>query len=126
MKCTNLPKLLILLAIFASASMAQSVQCPDGMVCISRAAAEKAVETAAERDALKKENAALKIAINGNDDPANPIKGYKEIIAEWREKYAAIAGEYSGYKQGRVSVDAAFQTAVANTRKKCLPLSLCF
>lgn len=112
--------------LFAVALAAHAQDCPVDKVCISPEAARKAVETAAERDALKIEVQALKDAINGReaiaDKPA--VKGYKDIINECKVEFARVSGEYTGFKQGAVRVDAAFDTAIKNTRKKCSPLSI--
>lgn len=115
-----------LLCVCAVNISAQDCPSPNGCVTITREAAQKAVETAAERDALKAEVQALKDAINGRDAIADKpyIKGYKDIINECKVEFARVSGEYSGFKQGRVAVDAAFDIAIKNTRKKCSPLSI--
>lgn len=114
----------ITILLFSIAGHAQD--CPADKVCISPEAARKAVETAAERDALRIEVQALKDAINGReaiaDKPA--VKGYKDIINECKVEFARVSGEYTGFKMGAVRVDAAFDTAIKNTRKKCSPLSI--
>lgn len=119
----------LLLGVLTGVSAGQSTladECPANRVCISREAAQKAVETAAERDALRIEVQALKDAINGREAIGDKpyIKGYKDIINECKVEFARVSGEYSGFKQGAVRVDAAFDTAIKNTRKKCSPLSI--
>lgn len=128
---------LCLLTIFLFAGIvginAQDV-CPANLVCITPAAARQALEDGDTVKAQKIEIQKLHEAIEG--DPGAPANadgtpsaanlGYKGIIADWRVKYAQVFGEYTGFKMGSVRVDVAFDTAIKNTKKRCLPLSVCF
>lgn len=104
-----------------------SITCQNltGCVLLTKEAAQTAIVNVGKVEALETEVKRLGVAINGSDDPNDPVRGYKQQIADWREKYAAIAGEYSGYKQGRVVVDAIIPTLVAKPTKSCKPLSFC-
>lgn len=116
-----------LLGLFALDGYAQT-ECPVDKVCLSREAAMKAIEDGDARKALEVEVKRLREAIEGTPETATTPakKGYKDIINDLRVDFARVSGEYSGFKQGSVRVDAAFDTAIKNTKKKCMPLSLCF
>lgn len=91
---------------------------PSGCVQITREAAIKAIEDGDARKALEKEVKTLTEAIQGKG-------GYRDQIADLRVEFAKVSGEYSGFKQGAVRVDAAFDTAIKNSKKRCSPFSLC-
>lgn len=113
MKC--LLTLALLLIAGVSASLAQSVTCPDGMVCVSRDAAVKALADADTVEAQKKE-----IAVK---DQA--IADLKKLLDDMRINFAAISGENTALKQNAVSDRAIIELLLKNTRKKCLPLTIC-
>ena len=115
MKCLLIAPALLLIGVLTSASMAQSVTCPDGMVCVSRDAAVKALADADTVDAQKKE-----IAVK---DQA--IADLKKLLDEMRINFAAASGENTALKQNAVSDRAIIELLLKNTRKKCLPLTIC-
>lgn len=93
----------------------QTVDCPVDKVCISPEAARKALADADTVDAQKKE-----IAVK---DQA--IADLKKLLDDMRINFAAISGENTALKQNAVSDRAIIEVLLKNTRKKCLPLTIC-
>jgi len=89
--------------------------CVENCVTISRDAAIKAVETSRERDALKIQLATEKQAFDALRNELN----------EMRIKFAAVSGELSGIKQNAVQDRAIIDLLLKNTKRKCLPFSIC-
>ncbi len=88
---------------------------PTGCVVISPEAARKALADSDTVDAQKKE-----IAVK---DQA--IADLKKLLDEMRINFAAISGENTALKQNAVSDRAIIELLLKNTRKKCLPLTIC-
>lgn len=85
---------------------------PADKVCISRDAAIKAVETAAERDALKDQ---LKTE-------QQAVEAMRAELNEMRVKFAAASGELSGLKQNAVQDRAIIDILLKNVRPKKIGL----
>lgn len=94
---------------------AQTADCPPDKVCLSRAAAEKAVETVKELDATKVQLAAEKQA----------VEDLRKELNEMRVKFAEVSGELSGIKQNAVQDRAIIEMLLKSVKRKCLPLSVC-
>ena len=107
--------LFITLGLGVSTTFAQTVDCPVDKVCISPEAARKALADADTVDAQKKE-----IAVK---DQA--IADLKKLLDEMRINFAAASGENTALKQNAVSDRAIIELLLKNTRKKCLPLTIC-
>ncbi len=135
MKCL-LSLVIVILLGCVSQTVAQSntSECPPDKVCLTptemkfylgRDDAVKALETQVKKLNLDIDGdpSAPKSA-DGSPSPAN--LGYKGVNQKLAVEFARVSGEYSGFKQGSVRVDAAFDVAIKNTKKKCLPFSLCF
>lgn len=87
---------------------AQSVECPSGMVCISEAAARKALETSDALEAEKKLSAAKDQAIND----------LKNEIDRMRLELAKAIGEKTGSEQMVVRLTAIIDFMLKNGRTK--------
>lgn len=111
-------KYLALIAVFlvlpATAS-AQSVDCPANFVCITPAAAKKFIELDETVKAQVTEIATLK----------QSITDYKDLLNKMRVEYAEKAGENTALKQNAISDRAIMEVLLKNTKKKCLPFSIC-
>ena len=99
------------------ATVAAQTDCPADKVCISRDAALKALADADRVKALESENTVLKDAIEGKD-------GYKALLANMKIEFARMSGENTALKENAVSDRAIMTVLVANSRKKCMPLSI--
>jgi hypothetical protein len=93
-----------------------TAQCPSDMVCISRQAAQKAVENAETVKAQSIQIETLKQAVQDEKDVANKLK----------IEYAETKGELTAVKQNAVSDRAIIDLLLKSVKKKCLPLSICF
>ena len=89
-----------------------ALPCPVDKVCISRDAALKAVETAAERDALKAQLKAEQQA----------VEDMRKELNEVRIKFAAASGELSGLKQNAVQDRAIIELLLKSVRPKKIGL----
>lgn len=96
-------------------AQAAETPCPADKVCITREAAVKALHDA---DAV----AADKIAIDGYKQV---IEDLKAELNKMRVEFANVSGELSGAKQAAVRSDAIIELLLKNTKKKCMPLSIC-
>ena len=106
-------------ALTASKAFGQSDPCPampSGYLCVPRAVGVKALEDADTRKALEAENTVLKQALQDERADKNTIK----------IEFARVSGENTALKQNAVSDRAIIDLLLKNTRKKCLPLSICF
>jgi hypothetical protein len=111
--------ILLLLLLFFGGTYhvsAQSVECPADKVCISREAALKAL---ADSDQVK----ADAVAITGYKQAIDDLK---ELLNKMRVEYAEARGELTAVKQNAVSDRAIIDLLLKNTKKKCLPFSVCF
>ena len=127
MKCLLSLLVLVLGSVAAGAQEATAtVACPVEFVCLTRDAAEKLFVKVAGAKAFETENEKLKLAIDGDPNATDEkLKlGYKGVIHKTEVEFARVSGEYSGFKQGAVRVDAAFDTAIKNTKKSCKPFSI--
>ena len=118
----------LFLIVASGVSNAQTAQCPPDTVCLTPTEMQFYLSRDDAAKAFEKEVKALKLAIDGDPSAADEALklGWRGRFHKLEVDFSRVAGEYSGFKQGRVAVDTAFQTAVANTKKKCLPLSICF
>jgi hypothetical protein len=101
--------------VFAGSASAQS-ECPADKVCISREAAIKALADADKVTALEKESEAKDKA----------IADIRKELNDMRIEFARVSGENTGLKTSAVRMDAILDLALKNTKKKCMPLSVCF
>lgn len=111
-------KLLFTIAILFIGTFAANAQsqCPADMVCITREAAIKALTDSDSVKALTIENAKLTQAI------ADKTKDLSDMKIE----FARVSGENTGLKENAVSDRAIMTVLVQNSKKKCMPLSVCF
>jgi len=110
--------LLITLILLGSALLtnAQTVECPQDMVCITRDAALKAL---ADADRVK----ALESEVKVKD---TAIADFRKELNDMRIEFARVSGENTAIKQNAVSDRAIIELLLKNTKKRCLPLSICF
>lgn len=104
-------KILLLIAFtaaFTITGMAQTSDCPADKVCIARAAAEKAVETAKERDAYKAKYEASQQA----------LEAQKKLTQDVTEKYSYEQGRNSALEAQAVRDEAIIQAMISMLRKK--------
>jgi hypothetical protein len=107
-------KTLFLIALFTVGAYAQ--ECPPDKVCISREAAITAVTNAEKVVALETEGKAKDKALT-------------DMLAElnkMRVEFAEKVGELTATKQNDVANRAIIELLLKNSRKKCMPLSICF
>lgn len=95
---------------------AQSSDCPADKVCISREAALRAL---ADSDTVK----ADAVAIAGYKQAIDDLKAE---LNKMRVEFANVSGENSGLRQAAVRTDAIIDVLLKNSRKKCMPFSVCF
>ena len=103
-----------------SATTAQNNPCanvpmPGETVCITRQDLIRFLQTDDENTALKAENDAVKKA----------AEGLKKEIYRLQTELAKTTGELTAQQQMVVRLSAVLDLALKNTRKKCLPLSVC-
>lgn len=103
--------------VLSAVSYGQTAACPAGFVCISEAAANAALRASDERDAYKKETETLKTQV---------IPELQKEIATLQTEIAKQVGEKTGAQEMVVRLSALLDLALKNTRKKCMPLSVCF
>lgn len=107
------PPILALL-LFCGTYHAQT--CPVDMVCITPAAARQAL---ADSDTVKAQKSELAVK-----DQA--IADLKELLANMRIQFAEKSGENTALKQNAVSDRAIITELLKYSKKKCMPLSVCF
>ena len=113
--CTWAAFAIAILLATAFATNAQSVDCPVDKVCISREAAQQALEDSDRRKALEAE---VKVK-----DQA--IADFRDALNKMRIEFAEKAGENTALKQNAVSDRAIIDILLKNVKKKCT-LSICF
>lgn len=101
--------------LFAYLTAPAQETCPENLVCISKEAAIKAVETSELAKAQAVQITELKQAITDKD----------KLIGDIKIQLASVMGENSALKQNAVSDRAIIEILLKNTRKKCLPLTIC-
>jgi len=104
----------------APATTAQNNPCanvpmPGETVCITRQDLIRFLQTDDENTALKAENDAVKKA----------AEDLKKEIYRLQTELAKTTGELTAQQQMVVRLSAVLDLALKNTRKKCLPLSVC-
>lgn len=106
------------LCIFAVDATAQAVpsDCPAGMICLTREAAQKALEAGDKAKALEAELAAQKQAYEKMRDALNDM----------RIQFASVSGENTALRQNAVQDRAIIEVLLKATKKKCMPFSVCF
>lgn len=92
-----------------------NVPMPGETVCITRQDLIRFLQTDDENTALKAENDAVKKA----------AEGLKKEIYRLQTELAKTTGELTAQQQMVVRLSAVLDLALKNTRKKCLPLSVC-
>lgn len=108
----------LLVFLFNARGNAQAAECQfsSGCVTVSRAAAEKALVDADTVKAQAAEIAVLKQALLDE----------KLVAVKLKIEFAEKSGELTALKQNAVSDRAIIDLLLKNTKKKCLPLSICF
>lgn len=106
---------LVALGAFASSAQGQT-ECPADKVCISREAALKAL---ADADRVK----ALESEILVKD---KAIEDFRDELNKMRIEFARVSGEATALKSNAVRDAALIELLLKYTKKKCLPLSICF
>lgn len=108
--------LAILTVSLAFAYNAAAQDCPQGYVCITPQAAQAALEAGDRVKALEVEIKARDVAYSLLKDTLNDI----------RVEFARVSGEATILKQRAVMDQAEKELLLKQTRKKCLPLTICF
>lgn len=104
---------------FACAISAMSQTCqeqPQNCVLITREAAIKALEDSDRVKSLEAEVIVLKQAVNDQ----------REITTNLKIELGKAMGELTGSQQMNVRQTAIIDTILKYTKKKCMPLSVCF
>jgi hypothetical protein len=107
--------LLIALILFGGVVASAQADCPADRVCITRDAALKAL---ADADRVK----ALEDEVKVKDEA---IAGFRDALNKMRIEFAEKSGENTALKQNAVSDRAIIELLLKNTKKRCLPLSVC-
>lgn len=115
-----------LLALFALEANSQTI-CPPDTVCLTPTEMKYYLMRDDAAKAFEAEVKALRLTIEGDPLATDEAKklGWRGQVEALKEKFAAVSGEYTGFKMGAARVDAAFDTAIKNTRKKCGFGSIC-
>lgn len=92
-----------------------SVSMPQDAVCVTRQDLIRFLQTDDQNTALKAENDAVKKA----------TEDLKKEIYRLQTELAKTTGELTAQQQMVVRLSAVLDLALKNTRKKCLPLSVC-
>ena len=114
--CTILMAVGTLAAVGQSPTSSTPSSCPEGLVCITREAAQKALEAGDKAKALEAELATQKQAYEKMRDALNDM----------RIQFASVSGENTALRQNAVSDRAIIEVLLKATKKKCFPLSICF
>lgn len=123
-------KTLILILIFVSTAFSQVPNCPTGYVCLTQEAAQKARDLAIEaqkvpvlEEALKEKDKTIKdIQDTAQKNEADLKAAINKTNAELAEK----TGQLIAKEAEIVRLSAWFDIAMKNSRKKCMPFSVCF
>jgi len=108
--------LLIGVVLFLSVGAYSQTQCPENMVCISPAAARKALVDADTVKAQAEQIKALEQAVKDAQDNT-----HKMAI-----EFAKVSGELTATKQNAISDRAIIDLLLKSAKKKCMPFSVCF
>lgn len=106
---------IIFLGCVCAIDISAQTECPVDKVCISREAAQKAIENADKVIALETESKA-------KDDA---LAGFRGELNAMRIKFAEVSGENSALRQNAVSDRAIITELLKYTKKRCLPFSVC-
>lgn len=106
--CTILMAVGTLTAVGQSPTSSTPSSCPEGLVCITREAAQKALEAGDKAKALEAELATQKQAYEKMRDALNDM----------RIQFASVSGENTILKQQQVADRALMTVLVQNTKKK--------
>lgn len=106
--------IIIFLLCVAAVSISAQAECPPDKVCISPAAAQKALADADTVKAQKAEIAGLKQA----------VEDMRKLLNDMRIEFARVSGETTALRQNAVSDRAIMEILVKNTKKRCAPLSI--
>lgn len=117
---------------FAFSAAAQSV-CPDGMVCISQAAANQAAENAREKAALEAKVSVLEAGLIEKDKSIEEVKqtaraneaDLKDALSKTEVKLGTATGELIGARAQIVTQTAMIEFMLRNGRKKCSLTIIC-
>jgi hypothetical protein len=113
---TRLLTILFVIFAFAWAVNAQDCPHPSGCVTISRDAAVKAL---ADSDRV----AALEAEVQVKDAA---IASFRDELNTMRIEFARVSGEATGLRTAAARDAAIIELLLKYSKKKCLPLSICF
>jgi len=111
-----LATLILFAGAFVASGQTDCTVTPQNCVLITREAAIKALN---DSDRVK----ALEAEIKVKDEAYDAQKG---LLNEMRIEFARVSGELTGIKQNAVQDRAIIAELLKNTKKKCLPFSVCF
>lgn len=135
-----IPRLLVLFVAFMLTSLAASAQSPcDGVVmpagtiCISQAAGNAAAENKQELDATKAKVGVLTEALTEKDKIIESVRAtaskneadLKAALTNTQTDLATKTGQLIGSEASNVRHLAIIDLLLKQTRKKCLPFSIC-
>lgn len=110
---------ILFFATLGKAQSSASPQCPAempaGTACVTRGDLVRFLQADDENKALKAENAAVKQAADG----------LKKEIYRLQNVLSETSGKLTAEQQMVVRLSAVLDLALKNTRKKCLPFSVC-
>lgn len=113
----NMKNVLLAVTIVFVLTLAAHAQteCPSGLVCITPAAARKALVDADTVKAMQAEKVE-------NDKAMGDLR---ELLGKMRVQFAEVSGELTALKQSAVQDRAVIEILLKNTKKRCLPFSVC-
>lgn len=115
MKILGFGGLLVVTLLFRCPSIAAQTDCPPNFVCLSREAALKALADADRVKALEAEIKVKDTAFDALRDELNKI----------RIEFARVSGEATGLRTAAARDTAIIELLLKQTRKKCLPFTIC-
>lgn len=138
MKIHSLLLTIVILAVSVIVTSAQSpcegVVMPAGAVCISQTAANAAAQNARELDATKNKVNVLTEALTEKDKIIADVRvnaskneaDLKAALTNTQTELAIKTGQLIGAEASNVRNLAIIDLLLKQTRKKCLPFSVCF
>ena len=115
MKKLFLATLMLFSGVLITNAQTDCTATPQNCVLITREAAIKALN---DSDRVKALEAEIKVKDEAYD-------AQKDLLNQMRIEFAAKSGENTALKQNAVSDRAIIELLLKNTKKKCLPFSVC-
>lgn len=124
---------LLFIFIFSKQSFSQTVQCPQGYICLTQQEANVARDNALELKAVKEKIIVLTNALDEKDKSINELKStaqkneadLKDALHKTEIELATTKGQLIGSEAEKTRLTAIIDFMLKNGRKKCQPFSVC-